>query len=208
MQSFAGRTTTISPLRGLRSLAAFVALVLGLLICAEDADARLDRESGVGGPDVGVLLSVPLATAILDDVAALDDPMPVYAGQPTYPGGSLVDLFSRPGLIGGFAAGFLGAGVFGLLFGHGVSGGLTGAASVLGLLFQLTLLFMLARLIWSWWRNDRTATASDLSPRQLADAYGRPRLETLPDSDSLASAEEALNSDPIDALDQQGRGGR
>ena len=44
-----------------------------------------------------------------------------------------------PGLFGGglfvgIAAGFLGAGLFGLLFGHGLFGGMAGFASIIGLL--------------------------------------------------------------------------
>jgi hypothetical protein len=39
-------------------------------------------------------------------------------------------------LFGGIGAGFLSAGLFGLLFGHGVFGGMAGFASILGLLLQ------------------------------------------------------------------------
>jgi hypothetical protein len=103
---------------------------------------------------------------------------------PTYQGGSLGGLFNRPGLIGGFAAGFLGAGVVGLLFGRGMIGELSGFPAILGLVFQLALLGMLGRLIWSWWRLDSAAAVPDLSPRQLADAYERSRHEALPDIDA------------------------
>ena len=99
------------------------------------------------------------------------------AAQSAYPAGSLDGLFSRPGLAGGFAAGFLGAGVFGLVFGHGIVGELSGFPSVLGLLFQLALLAIFGRLVWAWWRADRAVAAGTLSPRQLADAYGRARNE-------------------------------
>ncbi len=89
--------------------------------------------------------------------------------QPIYPGGSLGGLFSRPGLLGGFAAGFLGAGVLGVLFGHGMLGELSGVASVLGLIFQLILMVMMARLIWTWWRADKVAAVR----RSIAAATGR-----------------------------------
>src|SRR3977135_4097596 len=48
-------------------------------------------------------------------------------------------FFSRPGLLGGLAAGFLGAGLFGLLFGHGFMGGLGGFASFLGFILEMGL---------------------------------------------------------------------
>jgi hypothetical protein len=158
----------------LRSLATLAVLVLGLLTWSEDGDAR--AEGGLSLAEQSVLGFARLAE--------FDNPSPADVTQPTYHGGSLGGLFNRPGLIGGFAAGFLGAGVVGVLFGHGMVGELTGFPAVLGLLFQLTLLGMLGRLIWSWWRLDSVATAPDLSPRQLADAYERSRNETLPDIDA------------------------
>src|SRR5262249_30768143 len=116
--------------------------------------------------------------------AGEDVPRPA---PPAYAAGWLGDLFSRPGLIGGFAAGFLGAGVFGLLFGHGLVGELSGVPSILGLILQFPLLLALGRLIWAWWRVDRKAAVSQLSPRQLADAYERDRKERLLDIGTEAS---------------------
>jgi hypothetical protein len=156
-----------------RSLATLAVLVLGLLTWSKDGDAHAEGGSSLAAQ--GVLGFARLAE--------LDNPSLADVTQPTYHGGSLGGLFNRPGLIGGFCAGFLGAGVVGLLFGRGMVGELSGFSSVLGLLFQLTLLGMLGRLIWSWWRLDSFG-AEPLSPRQLADAYERSRHETLPDIDA------------------------
>jgi hypothetical protein len=49
-------------------------------------------------------------------------------------------------LFGGIAAGFLGAGLFGRLFGQGLFGGMTGFASIIGLLLQVMLIVIVARL--------------------------------------------------------------
>src|SRR5262249_57882443 len=57
------------------------------------------------------------------------------------------------GLFGGIAAGFLGAGLFGLLFGQGFFGGMAGFASIIGLLFQIVLVVIIARLIFTWWQR-------------------------------------------------------
>src|SRR5713101_8471026 len=51
------------------------------------------------------------------------------------------------------AAGFLGAGLFGLLFGHGMMGGLGGIVSFLGLIFQLGLIALVAMLVWRWFQR-------------------------------------------------------
>src|SRR5215469_12900252 len=66
------------------------------------------------------------------------------------------------GLFGGLAAGFLGAGLFGLLFGHGLFGGMAGFASIIGLLLQVVLVVIVARLIFAWWqrRNMQPAYAA------------------------------------------------
>ena len=65
------------------------------------------------------------------------------------------------GLFGGLAAGFLGAGLFGLLFGHGFFGGLGGLASLIGLIFQLFIIYFLAKLAFAWWqRRDMPAYAA------------------------------------------------
>jgi len=181
------------PPRWLASLATLIALTLGLMVCAEDAHARLGGGLSFAGADAAGSFGI-------DSVIGLDNsPLP-EAAQPTYQGGSLGGLFSRGDLIGGFAAGFLGSGVIGLLFGHGVVGELSGIASVLGLLFQLALIAMLARLIWTWWHDDKTNALAGLSPRQLADAYGRPRHEELPDIHTCASLDPALDETADDGL--------
>jgi predicted lipid-binding transport protein (Tim44 family) len=68
----------------------------------------------------------------------------------------------RPGLFGGglfsgIAAGFLGAALFGMLFGHGLFGGMAGFASIIGLLLQVMLVVIVARLIFAWWQRDSMA---------------------------------------------------
>src|SRR6202140_3470196 len=114
-----GRTRV--PMQWLRSLATFAALAIALLLWAEDADARLEGTPSVGKSAAGTFLTPQVAAPALAVIAANDH---ATAGSSSYPGGSLGGLFSRPGVLGGFAAGFLGSGVLGLLFGHGFLGGL------------------------------------------------------------------------------------
>jgi hypothetical protein len=173
----------------LRSLAAFAALALALLLWAEDADARLEGRTGVAGNAAGTLLppvAVPLRLAAADHAMTAPAPAP----NP----GSLGGLFNRPGLLAGFAAGFLGAGVLGLLFGHGLVGELGSVVSFLGLIFQLALIVLLCRLIWTWWSGRNAPAFAGLSPRQLADPYLRSRNELLPGS-GLAPDDDAADDD-------------
>lgn len=152
-------------------LAAFFCLAFALLLSADEADARWFRQVRFADAARTIDVSEPAFAPHAEDVS----PCVV---QPGYPTGSLGDLFSRPGLLGGFAAGFLGAGVFGFLFGHGVFVELSGLPSILGLLSQFALLLAFGWLILAWWRADKAAAVA--SPRQLADAYERDRDAALP----------------------------
>ncbi len=157
----------MSSLRWIRSIARVTAL-LALLFGADDLDARVANGLNV---DFGYSTFVSVAAAATA-VAPRDT---VQAAPPVTSGGTLSGLFSRGGWLGGFAAGFLGSGVLGVLFGRGLIGGLGGVASYVGLLCQIVLLAMLFRLIWTLWRSGDMAGAAALSPRQLADPYLRSR---------------------------------
>jgi predicted lipid-binding transport protein (Tim44 family) len=121
-------------------------------------------------------------------VAALDHPSPGTQS------GSLGVLYNRPGLVGGFAAGFLGAGLLGVFFGHGMYSGLNSTAAFFGLMFQLALLVLLCRLIWTWWSGRNQPAFIGLSPRQLADPYLRTRHELSPGEVVAANNDEATTS--------------
>jgi hypothetical protein len=155
----------------LGSLVAFFFLAFALLLSAEEAEARLLGHARFADAARAIGVSEPAFASRAEDIS----PCTV---QPVYPAGSLADLFSRPGLLAGFAAGFLGAGVFGFLFGHGLIGELSGLPSILGLVSQFALLLAFGWLVWAWWRADKAAAVA--SPRQLADAYERDRDAALP----------------------------
>jgi predicted lipid-binding transport protein (Tim44 family) len=96
--------------------------------------------------------SAPPATRTAPNTAA-----PIQRSV-TQPAGTVGQASARPGffgsgLLGGLAAGFLGAGLFGLLFGHGLFGGMAGFASILGLVLQVVLIVIVARLLFAWWQR-------------------------------------------------------
>jgi len=86
--------------------------------------------------------------------------------------------FFRPGtMLGGLAAGFLGAGLFGMLFGGGFLAGLGSFAGFLGLMAQILLIVIVARLAWAWWqrRSQQPAPAYANTNRDMhGDAGARP----------------------------------
>jgi predicted lipid-binding transport protein (Tim44 family) len=151
-----------------RPLLALCAIAATLLLTLGDADARAGRGFSFGSRG-SQTFSAPPSTATSPSARPIERSMtqPGQAGtnaaRPASPGGS---FFNRPGFLGGgflggMFAGFLGAGLLGMLFGHGLTGGLGGFASILGLILQVALVVIVARLIWSWWqRRNQPAMAS------------------------------------------------
>jgi predicted lipid-binding transport protein (Tim44 family) len=135
-----------------RFLVAIAAIATVLVLFAADAHARAG--GGFSGGSRGMrTFSAPPATSTAPNTAS-----PIQRSM-TQPGGAgAIGQASRPGLFGGglfggLAAGFLGAGLFGLLFGHGFFGGMGGFASLLGLVLQIGLIVIVARLLFAWWQR-------------------------------------------------------
>jgi len=95
------------------------------------------------------------------------------------------------GLFGGIAAGFLGAGLFGLLFGHGIFGGMAGFASIIGLLLQVMLIEIVARLIFARWQ-PRNIPAPAYAAAHPATGHSFGRLSGMLDGTNARSASEPL----------------
>jgi predicted lipid-binding transport protein (Tim44 family) len=138
-----------------RWLIALVAVATAFVLVCADAHARVG--GGFSGGSRGArTFSAPPTTPTAPSAAPIQRSI-------TQPGGAAGQTATRPGLFGGglfggglfggLAAGFLGAGLFGLLFGHGLFGGMAGFASVIGLLLQVVLVVIVARLIFAWWQR-------------------------------------------------------
>ncbi len=136
------------------------AAMLGIGLSAE-AFARAGG-GGSFGSRGGQSFSAPPATATAPRGAAplqrsMSSPSNGIFQRPST-GGFFSGAFGR-GLLGGL----LGAGLFGLLFGHGLFGGLGGGMSILGLLLQIGLLYLLFRLVMAFIRGWRPAFPSGSS---------------------------------------------
>ncbi|MEA2953831.1 MAG: hypothetical protein QOJ96_3351 [Alphaproteobacteria bacterium] len=161
-----------------RLVAALLAVAATLAFVAVEADARVGGGSS-GGSRGARTFSAPAPTRTAPSTAAplqrsVTQPGAVNTPSAAPSGG----LFGRPGgffgggLLGGLAAGFIGAGLFGMLFGHGLFGGLGGMTSFLGLLLQVGLVVIVARLAWAWWQ------------RRQQPAFAGPSLRDAPTSGS------------------------
>src|SRR4029079_877008 len=146
---FLGETTMFRR----RFLIAFAAIAAALVLVAADANARAGGGSSGGSRGMRTF-STPPVTRTAPNTAA---PIQRTVTQPSK-AGTVGQASARPGffgsgLLGGLAAGFLGAGLFGLLFGHGLLGGMAGFASILGLVLQVVLIVIVARLLFAWWQR-------------------------------------------------------
>jgi len=144
-----------------RWLIALGAIATAFVLVSADAHARVG--GGFSGGSRGVrTFSPPPATPTAPTAAPIQRSITQPGNvAPNGQTGIRPGLFGG-GLLGGLAAGFLGAGLFGLLFGHGLFGGMAGFASMIGLLLQVVLVVIVARLIFAWWqrRNMQPAYAA------------------------------------------------
>jgi predicted lipid-binding transport protein (Tim44 family) len=133
-------------------LALAAALALGF---AGDASARVGSGFSFGSRGARTF-SAPSATPTAPRAAPMERSMTspnanVFARPSPYSSGGFFSGGFGRGLLGGF----IGAGLFGLLFGHGLFGGLGGGMSILGLLLQIGLLFLLFKLVMGFVRGNR-----------------------------------------------------
>jgi predicted lipid-binding transport protein (Tim44 family) len=136
---------------------ALAAAMLVLTLVASASDARPGGGGSFGSRGTRTFTAPSITRTAPSPVA----PMQRSITQPTQPSPGVTrpawsgtgGLLSRPGLFGGLLAGFVGAGLLGLLLGHGVFGGLAGIGSLFGLLLQIGLIVIVGRLIWNWWQR-------------------------------------------------------
>src|SRR6201986_848706 len=141
-----------------------VALALALLtvLAVSSADARVGGGFSSGSRGTRTF-SPPPSTSTAPGSAqpfnrTFSEPGSPGIGAPA--GGG---FFNRPGggMLRGLAAGFLGAVLFGMLFGGGLFGGIGGLSSLLGLILQIGLIVFVVRMAMSWGAAPTTAAHAD-----------------------------------------------
>ena len=158
-----------------RFVVALVAIAAAVVLVAADANARAGGGFSGGSRGTRTFSAPPTTNTAPNSAAPVQRSMtqPGSASSIGQAGGARPGLFGG-GLLGGLAAGFIGAGLFGLLFGHGMFGGMGGFASIIGLLLQVVLVVIVARLAFAWWQR-RTApayAAAPAAPAATGHAFG------------------------------------
>jgi predicted lipid-binding transport protein (Tim44 family) len=175
---------------GYRPIVALCAAAMALALVSVQSDARSRVSAGSRGSQTW---SAPPTTKTAPNTARPVERTMAQPGQPgaaarpgtpaQQPGG----FFNRPGLLGGLAAGFLGAGLLGMLFGNGLFGGLGGLASMFGLLLQIGLVAIVGYMAWNWWQRRNQS--------QHAYAGGPSARNAAPGNDPAGSNSYARNAD-------------
>ena len=149
-----------------RAIAVVVSLAVPLAMAISSADARVGG-GGSSGSRGSRTFSAPPSTATSPGTAqpmnrTFAQPGSPGMGAPAAAGAAKGGFFNRPGMgmLGGLAAGFLGAGLLGMLFGGGALGGLGGISSIIGLVLQIGLILIVVKLAMSWWQRRHTPAAA------------------------------------------------
>src|SRR3981189_1040801 len=146
-----------------QAIAVVLSLALPAVIAISSADARVGGGGSSGSRGTRTFSAPPSTTT----APGTSQPFNRTMTQPGTPGVGAPaantggGFFNRPGMgmLGGLAAGFLGAGLLGMLFGGGMFSGLGGLSSIFGLVLQIGLIIIVVRLAMSWWQR-RHAPAS------------------------------------------------
>jgi predicted lipid-binding transport protein (Tim44 family) len=158
--------------RVVQSIAVVLSLALPLISAVSPADARIG--GGISSGSRGTrTFSAPPSTSTAPGAAqplnrTFTQPGSPGVGTSTAGGG----FFNRPGggMLRGLAAGFLGAGLFGMLFGGGLFGGVGGLSSLFGLIIQIGLIVFVVRMAMSWWQRRTTPAYADAGSGGLGGA--------------------------------------
>jgi predicted lipid-binding transport protein (Tim44 family) len=159
--------------RGLfQAIAIVLSLALPLISAVSPADARIGGGLSSGSRGTRTF-SAPPSTSTSPGAAQPFNrtfTQPGNSGFGTSRAGG--GFFNRPGggMLRGLAAGFLGAGLLGMLFGGGLFGGLGGISSLFGLILQIGLIIFLVRMAMSWWQRRTSPAYADASAGGLGGA--------------------------------------
>ena len=205
-------TFTFSMRGAIKTLAVVLSLAMPLTIAISAADARPGGKGGSMGSRGSKTFAPTPGTATAPNAA---QPMNRTMQQPGAPGmagpaaagaAAKGGFFNRPGMgmLGGLAAGFLGAGLLGMLFGGGFLSGLGSMMSIIGLLVQVVLIVVVVRLAMKWWQRRNQGQ------NQTASAYAGPsgaqqQQYNAPEANQASQTNHAYGAQPQDAPQAQPR---
>jgi predicted lipid-binding transport protein (Tim44 family) len=155
----------------LRKTAILAGLIAALSLGAADAFARAGGGSSSGSRGArsfSMPSSTPTAPRSAAPLERSMTPQPSFTPGAT---GARPGFFSGGGFGRGLLGGLLGAGLIGMLLGHGFMGGLGGLFSLLGLLLQVGLIFLVVRFALNYFRGRQQPSFAGGAPDPRNAAY-------------------------------------
>src|SRR6202021_4216030 len=121
-----------------QTIAVVLSLALPVMLAVSSADARVGGGLSSGSRGARTF-SAPPSTSTAPGTAQPFNRTLTQPGNPGVGSASRGGFFNSPGrgLLGGLAAGFLGAGLLGMLFRGGMLSGIGGLSSIFGLILQI-----------------------------------------------------------------------
>jgi predicted lipid-binding transport protein (Tim44 family) len=163
----------------IQAFAVVLSLAMPLMLAASTADARIGGGISSGSRGARTFSAPPSTSTAPGTAQPFNRTMP-QPGSPGVGAPAGGGFFSRPGgMLRGLAAGFLGAGLLGMLFGGGLFSGIGGISSIFGLILQIGLIVIVVRLAMSWWQRRHatepayaSAAASSAAPSNMRAGAG------------------------------------
>jgi predicted lipid-binding transport protein (Tim44 family) len=178
-----------------RKTLAVLASVIAIGFAASTVDAKPGRGGSSGSRGARTDFSVPSTPTAPRATPGAPSAPTAIPGRPATPAAAAAQP-ARPSMMGtmakGFAIGLIGAGLFGLLTGNGLFGGLSGIMGFLGLLLQVALIALVARLAWGWWRNRQQS----VQPMPVGAAMARAGIAPQPPVMAGGAAPQAQSYQP------------
>lgn len=147
----------------IKTLAIAMAVAMPLALAISSA---VDARPSSGGSRGSRTFNAPAATPTAPNAAQpLNRTMTQPGTKAPAAAPAAGGFFNRPGMgmLGGLAAGFLGAGLLGMMFGGGLFSGLGGLSSIIGLVLQIGLIYLVVRLAMSWWKRRNAPAYANAS---------------------------------------------
>jgi predicted lipid-binding transport protein (Tim44 family) len=145
----------------IQAIAVVLSLAVPMMLSISSADARIGGGLSSGSRGARTF-SAPPSTSTAPGTAQPFNRTFTQPGSPGLGAPAGGGFFNSPGrsMLGGLAAGFLGAGLLGMLFGGGMFSGLGGLSSIFGLILQIGLIVIVVRLAMSWWQRRHTTASA------------------------------------------------
>ncbi len=151
-----------------RALVTGLAIVSALFLVIADAQARPGKGSSTGNRGTRTEAAPPVTNTAPRQSQPISGAQTPRAATPSPTAPAAAAPSRMSGLMGGLAAGLLGAGLFGLLSGSGMFSGLGSIMGVLGLLLQIAIVFFIVRFAIGYFRRRQMQPETAGAPTNFA----------------------------------------